>query len=60
MDNLIDEILKGIFLSLLFYYSTLTNEINIMNVFKFTVFYIVMIFGALYTAIQTNVGTSRQ
>ena len=43
MDNLIDEILKGIFLSLLFYYSTLTNEINIMNVFKFTVFYISLV-----------------
>ena len=58
MDNLIDEILKGIFLSILFYYSTLTDEINIINVFKFTIFYIAMIFGALYTGIQTNVITS--
>jgi sorbitol-specific phosphotransferase system component IIBC len=55
---MIDYVIKGIFIAILYFEFTKTNDTNLKNIVTFTAFYITMIFGAKLTNIDPNVITT--
>ena len=55
---MIDYLIKGIFIAILYFEFTKTNDTNLKNITMFTAFYISMIFGAKITNIDPNVITT--
>lgn len=51
-------LIKGIILSILYFEITKANDTTIENIFKFTVFYVIMINGAYIMEIDPNVVTT--
>jgi hypothetical protein len=62
MDNIhirfISTIVKGIILSLLYFEITKANDTTFNNVFYFTFFYTVMIYGSILLGIESNLVTN--
>lgn len=53
-DKFISEIIKGAFIAFLYLQITLTNDTTIENIIKFTLFYILMVYGAILSDIPTT------
>ena len=58
MNEALEYIIKGVFIALLYFEFTKTNDTNLKNILMFTAFYISMILGAKLTNIDPNVITS--
>ena len=56
-DKFISEIIKGIFLGFLYLQITLANDTTVENITRFALFYILMVYGAMLSGVQTNVIT---
>lgn len=56
--NFTTIIIRGIILAILFLQITKTNDTSITNIVLFTVFYTIMVYGAILTNIDPNVITS--
>jgi hypothetical protein len=56
-DKFISEIIKGIFLGFLYLQITLANDTTVENITRFTVFYIIIVYGAMLSGVETNVIT---
>ncbi len=57
LDKFISEIIKGIFLGFLYLQITLANDTTVENITRFAIFYILMVYGAMLSGVQTNVIT---
>lgn len=58
MNDILEHIIKGLFIAILYFEFTKTNDTNLKNIIMFTAFYISMIIGAKLTNIDPNVITS--
>jgi len=58
LDKFISEIIKGAFIAFLYLQITLTNDTTVENIAKFTFFYLLMVYGAMISGIQTNAITT--
>lgn len=58
MNDILQHIIKGLFIAVLYFEFTKTNDTNLKNIVMFTAFYISMIIGAQITNIDPNVITS--
>lgn len=58
MQDIITELLKGVFLSLIYLEITKTNDTNLSNVLSFTFYYGIMIFCAKITNTDLSVVTN--
>lgn len=58
IHDFIENILKGILVSLLYFEITKANDTTLYNVSLFTLFYLSMIYGAIITDINPTVITS--
>jgi hypothetical protein len=56
-DKFISEIIKGIFLGFLYLQITLVNDTTVENITRFAIFYIIIVYGAMLSGVQTNVIT---
>lgn len=54
----IENIIKGIFLSVLYFEITKTNDTTAQNIFYFTLFYVIMIYSAILFNIDPNLVTN--
>jgi hypothetical protein len=50
--------LRGVLLAFLYFEVTQANDTNLKNLFLFTCFYLIMIYGSFILGIDTNVITS--
>jgi len=57
MEVFYSNILKGIVIAFLYFETTLEDDTSFKNIFLFTFFYLVMIYAAILTGIETNVIT---
>ena len=55
--ELIREIIKGIFIALLYLQLTLTNDTTVENITRFAIFYMLMVYGARLSGVETKVIT---
>lgn len=58
INKFISEIIKGAFIAFLYLQITLTNDTTLENIAKFTFFYLLMVYGALISDIQTSAITT--
>ena len=58
MNDILQHIIKGLFIAVLYFEFTKANDTNLKNIIMFVFFYISMIFGAQLTNIDPNVITS--
>lgn len=58
LRKILEDIIKGIILSLLYFEITKANDTTIKNIFLFVSFYIILINGALVLGIDPNVVTT--
>lgn len=56
--HLIENILRGILISLLYFEITKANDTTLYNIALFSMFYLFMIYGAIIADINPNVITS--
>lgn len=58
MELLYKETIKGIILSFLYYEVTRAQDTTFRHIFLFTSFYIIMIYGAMLTDLDTKIVTN--
>lgn len=58
INQLIENILRGILISLLYFEITKANDTTLYNISLFSMFYMFMIYGAIIVDINPNVITS--
>ena len=58
MNDIIQHTIKGIFIAVLYFEFTKTNDTNLKNIIMFTAFYVSMVIGAKLTNIDPNVITT--
>jgi hypothetical protein len=58
IGDIIETLIRGILISLLYFEITKTNDTTLYNVGLFTMFYSIMIYGAIITDISPTVITS--
>jgi len=56
--DIIETLIRGILISLLYFEITKTNDTTLYNIGLFTMFYVIMIYGAIMTDINPTVITS--
>jgi hypothetical protein len=58
INGIIETLIRGIFIALLYFEITRTNDTTLYNIGLFTMFYSFMIYGAIITDINPTVITS--
>ena len=58
MKHFVNQVLKGLILSLLYFEITRANDTTIPNILLFTSFYLTMVYGAAISGIEDSVITS--